>query len=399
MKHTFILLAWLAMVLVAASVNAADASSGTASARFAAAGPEAGVNITSVGNKYSDPQFEDEPLCRLFADLKERGIKRISLRVTWASMEHRQGSLDPKILAAMKRIYGKAHTYGFKAMLDFHTLFMTGCYACPEWVAQYRQDDGSPGVHSIAMIARSKPVRERYLAYIAGVVTELKECKAIDVVSVMNEPWSLEWKNPSRWDAELGQIQSVIEDAARIVREKAPGRRVAVRFGGRVNPWSHNPGRKFDTQRMLNALDIIGQNLYLDPNDDNAMLLSDKPSKNSRPSLSWGIMAEASEQCRKAGKALWFTEFGAPCRGELEGIKNGSRESQKKYFEGYCRRFWGEAIRPEAILAWVLEPNPQSKAGSQLYDGKTGTFHPAFDVYAKYSLKSFSAKQSERLQP
>jgi len=67
-------------------------------------------------------------------------------------------------------------------------------------------------------------VRERYLAYIAGVVTEMKECKAIDVVSVMNEPSSPEWKNPSLMAGDLDQIQSVIEKAARIVREKAPGK-------------------------------------------------------------------------------------------------------------------------------------------------------------------------------
>ena len=361
-----------------------------------AAGPEAGVNITSVGNSYSDPQFQDEPLDRLFSELKKRGITRISLRVTWATMERKEGSLDPKIMAAMKRIYGKAQTYGFKAMLDFHTLFMKDNYACPEWVAQHRQDDGSPCVRSIAMIARSKSVRERYLAYVAGVVSEMKECQAIDVVSVMNEPFSMEWKNPSRWAVDMDQIQSVIEEAARIVREKAPGRRVAVRFCGVVNPWGHNPERCFDAQRMLKALDVIGQNIYLDPNDDNAVQ-QDKLSKKSGPNLSWPIMAEAAEQCRKAGKSFWITEFGAPWQKSDDPKEpSGTLESQKENVERYCKRFWGNSIRPEAVMIWVLQSNPKNVDKYGIYDGATSSFRPAFDVYSKYSLVSLSKKQSER---
>lgn len=361
-----------------------------------AAGPEAGVNITSVGNSYSDPQFQDEPLDRLFAELKKRGITRISLRVTWATMERKEGSLDPKIMASMKRIYGKAQMYGFKAMLDFHTLFMKDNYACPEWVAQHRQDDGSPCVRSIAMIARSKSVRERYLAYVAGVVSEMKECQAIDVVSVMNEPFSIEWKNPSRWAVDMDQIQSVIEEAARIVREKAPGRRVAVRFCGTVNPWGHNPERRFDAQRMLKALDIIGQNIYLDPNDDNAVQ-QDKLSKKSGPNLSWPIMAEAAEQCRKAGKSFWITEFGAPWQKSDDPKEpSGTLESQKENVERYCKRFWGNSIRPEAVMIWVLQSNPKNVDKYGIYDGATSSFRPAFDVYSKYSLVSLSKKQSER---
>jgi len=365
-------------------------------ARLAIAGPEAGVNITSVGNSYSDPQFQDESLDRLFTELKKRGITRISLRVTWATMERQEGSLDPKIMAAMKRIYGKAQTYGFKAMLDFHTLFMKDNYACPEWVAQHRQDDGSPCVRSIAMIARSKSVRERYLAYVAGVVSEMKVCPAIDVVSVMNEPFSMEWRNPSRWADDMDQIQSVIEEAARIVREKAPGRRVAVRFCGAVNPWGHNPERRFDAERMLKVLDIIGQNIYLDPNDDNAVH-QDKLSKKPLPALSWPIMAEAAERCRKAGKAFWITEFGAPWQKSDDTKEpSGTLESQKIDVESYCKRFWGNSIRPEAVMIWVLQANPKNLDKYGVYDGATSSFRPAFDVYTKYSIESLSAKQSKR---
>jgi len=35
-----------------------------------AAGPAAGVNIISVGNTYSDPQFQGAAVDRLFSDLK-----------------------------------------------------------------------------------------------------------------------------------------------------------------------------------------------------------------------------------------------------------------------------------------------------------------------------------------
>lgn len=362
------------------------------SVRLAVAGPEAGVNIISSYNTYSDPQLQEEPLNRLFTALKERGIKRISLRVTWATMERQEGSLDPKILAAMKRIYGTAQTYGFKAMLDFHTLFMADNYSCPKWVAQYKQDDGAPGVRSLIMIARSKPVRERYLAYIAGVVSEMKECQAIDAVSVLNEPFSPDWRKPAYWNADLDQIQSVIEQAARIVREKAPGRRVAVRFCGGFNPWSQYPGRRFDAQRMLNALDIIGQNIYLDPNDDNAVELA-RPTKDPRPTLSWTIMAEAAERCHQAGKAFWITEFGAPWKpSDNPKNSNANLESQKAYFEGCCKRFWNKSICPEAVMVWVLESNPKNTDQFGLYDGATGTFRTAFDVYTKYSLESLKAK-------
>ncbi len=352
-------------------------------------GPEAGVNIISVGNSYADPQLKDEALNRLFAELKARGITRISLRVTWGTMERQEGSLNPEILASMKRIYNKAHDYGFKAMLDFHTFFAVDSYACPEWVGQKLQDDGSPCVRSIAMLARSEVVRKRYLAYVAGVISELKECLAIDVISVMNEPLSLEWNNPSRWKTDLDQLQGVIEEAARIVREKAPGRKVAIRFCGVTNPWAHNPGRSFDAQRMLKAMDIIGQNIYIDPDDENATE-PEKLKKGTSPSLSWDIVAEAAERCRKEGKEFWITEFGCPYR-DNDGKLN--LERQQKYFESSCKRYWGPDIRPDAVMAWVLSPNPKGKEANGLYDGATGTFYPAFDVYSKYSLKSAAAKK------
>ncbi len=211
-----------------------------------AAGPEAGVNIISVGNTYADPQFKGEALEKQFTELKARGIERISLRVierislrvTWSSMERQEGTINPEIIADMKRIFGKAHDYGFKAMLDFHTFFALDSYACPPWVAQHLQDDKSPGLRSIAMLGRSEAVRKRYLAHITGVLDELKNCAAIDVVSVMNEPLSLEWQNPKLWRADVDRIQDVIEEASKIVREKAPGRKVAARFSGLVNPWT-----------------------------------------------------------------------------------------------------------------------------------------------------------------
>lgn len=364
-----------------------------APARLAAMGPEAGVNIISAYNNYSDPQLQDEPLNHLFAALQERGLKRISLRVTWATMERQEASLDPKILAAMKRIFGTAQKYGFKAMLDFHTLFMEDNYSCPKWVARYSQDDGSPGVRSMIMIARSRPVRERYLAFVAGVVSEMKECPAIDAVSVMNEPFSPDWRKPAYWNADLYRIQGVIEAAACSVREKAPGRRVAVRFCGGFNPWSENPGRRFDALRMLKALDIIGQNIYLDPRDDNAADLA-KPTKDLRPTLSWTIMAEAAERCRQAGKSFWITEFGAPWKqSDKSKYQGASLEAQKEYFEGCCKRFWSKSIRPEAVMAWVLESDPKNADPYGLYDGAAGTFRPAFDVYTRYMLKAATARQ------
>lgn len=349
-----------------------------------AAGPEGGVNIISVGNRYNDPQFQNKPLDQLFTALKDRGVLRISLRVTWSAMENQDGSLNQAYLAALRRIYDRAQMHGFKAMLDFHTLFATNSYACPKWVSDYPQDDGSPGVRSIGMIARSQAVRQRYLAYVAGVVTALKDCPAIDVVSVMNEPFPFgaAWSKSSRWNAEIDRIQGVIEAAAAIVREKAPGKRVAVRFGEAVNPWNHDPKRRFDTRRMLVALDIIGQNVYLNPDRARGPERGD-----SRPTFSWDVCAEAAAQCRKAGKAFWITEFGAPWHGARKGVKC-SPESQAERFEGFCRRFWGDDIQPQAVLAWVLAPNPKSVDTCGLYDGATGEFRPAFAVYARYMLGS-----------
>ncbi len=345
-----------------------------------AAGPEAGVNIISVGNTYADPQFKGEALDQLFKELKARGIERISLRVTWATMERQEGSLNPEVLAEMKRIFGKAHDYGFKAMLDFHTFFAKDSYACPPWVAQHLQDDQSPGLRSIAMLGRSEGVRKRYLAHITGVLGELKDCAAIDVVSVMNEPLSLEWDNPARWRADVDQIQNVIEAAAGIVREIAPGRKVAARFSGLVNPWTKNPGRSFDPARMLKALDIVGQNIYMDPDDDHATE-PEKLKKGMLPSLTWEIAAEAAERCREAGKLFWITEFGCPWH---DNERKEDFERQRKYYESTCKRLWSPAIRPDAVMAWVLSPNPITRDSNGLYDGTTGKFHPAFDVYTRY---------------
>lgn len=352
---------------------------------FAIAAPTAGVNLVSVGNWYGDPQFQDAPADRLLGELKGRGMGCISLRVTWSSMEKVEGTYDPIILSNMERLFQKAAAHGFTAMLDFHTLFMRDNYACPAWVTNQVQDDGTPCIRSLGMLARSKGVRDRYLAMISGVTAALSHCSAIDVVSVMNEPFALDWKNESSWNKDMDVILSVIEEAARRVREKAPGRKVAVRFCGAVNPWSAFPLRRFDPDRTLAALDIIGQNIYIDPNRDDAAKV-EKLMRDPRPTISWSLLGEGSRRCREAGKALWITEFGAPWTGTGEEGISGSPEIQADYFQGFCRRFWGDSIRPQAVLAWVIQPNPRQVDGYGLYDGSTGTFRPAFEVYTRYAL-------------
>ena len=96
-------------------------------------------------------------------------------------------------------------------------------------------------------------------------------------------------------------------------------------------------------------------------------------------------MAVAAERCRSAGKSFWITEFGAPWHGKYLGIQ-GTPELQKQYFEGYCKRFWANAIGPQVVMAWEISPNPKQPDLNGLYDGNTGSFRPAFDVYTRYML-------------
>ncbi len=139
---------------------------------------------------------------------------------------------------------------------------------------------------------------------------------------------------------------------------------------------------------MLKALDIIGQNIYMDPDDDQATE-PEKLKKGMLPSLTWQIAAEAAERCRQAGKLFWITEFGCPWH---DNERNQDFERQRKYYESTCKRLWSPAIRPDAVMVWVLSPNPKSRDSNGVYDGTTGKFHPAFDVYTRY-IKGQNLKQ------
>ncbi len=314
---------------------------------------EVGVNMISVGNEYANPEFQDEKILPFLAMLKSEGFERVSFRVTWSRMEVTEGVYNEAYIKNLRRLYHAAEKAGLKALLDFHTLFKRQVYACPAWVSNYTDvRTGGPGVHSVIMTVRHPAVGKRYIDMQRHVAKALAGCGAIDSVSVMNEPFTLEWAKPDAMRAEQAALTTYLCRAARELKETVPRWKTTVRFCMPYSPWALDDTKRFGIEELMGALDIFSLNNYLDP----ANPADTRPLKGT-PSGSWVTFAETARRCHAAGKGFWVTEFGCPVDGEVNDEGSGMKVppgGQARYYDAFFARLYAMEYQPQSALAWVM---------------------------------------------
>lgn len=332
--------------------------------------PVVGVNLISVGNQYMDTLYREPALTPFMERLAKDGMGRISIRITWSTMMPSPGVLNQTYLSNYERVATAAGRAGMKVMVDFHTLFGTGLYACPKWVAEEPGDDGRPGVVSVVMAARSRKIRGYYLDMVREISRRAKTWPGVDTVSVMNEPWSLDYKDPKAAQAEFRLIEDWACEAARVVKEEAPALKRTLRFTASINPWAPEEKKRFQWERLSGDLEIFSVNAYANP--------LEKPEAAE-------LVLAAAARCRAEGRDLWITEFGRE-RGE-QAVEQGagSIPLQAAYMADYMK--WLETTEhgPSVALAWVIQPS--GKEGMNLYDGENKTFLPAWKVLSEGALR------------
>ncbi len=310
---------------------------------------EVGINFISVGNQYANSIYDSENVTGLFNYLAKENVKRVSIRVTWTTMEPEEGKYNQKYLDNLNRVLTAAKNNKINVLLDFHTLFMRSNYACPPWVMNYEADDGSSAEFSVIMAARSIHVRRTYLAMLSNVWRSVSRTGAVDVVSVMNEPWAFNWKNP---DNDMRQITELLCEAGDLFKSIAPEIKTTVRFTSGMNPWTTERGKRFDFDLLVKHLSFFSINIYEDP---------------SVQSVKWDYFDKALELARKNKINFWVTEFGQEGMGKKELGGEASLESQQMYYRSFLERInRNENLKPDCILAWNAEPG--GKNNSSLWD-------------------------------
>jgi hypothetical protein len=327
---------------------------------------EIGVNLISLGNRYQDRDYAPSNLGHFMNQLATQGMKRVSLRVTWSTMEPEAENYQAPVISNLARLCTKAKARGIRVLLDFHTLFHSDSYSCPKWVRELPPDEGETARPSIIMIARSQEVARRYIAMVGHVSRQLAPTGAIDVVSIMNEPWSHYWNEPHLKGAEYAKIEGVMERAAIEARQAIQGARVTARFTSKHNGWAGEPP-VFSWNRLTSFLDILSVNTYRDPTVD--------------PDV-YKIITTAAQRAREAGRDFWITEFGR----EFVPTKDsgpGDTNAQALFFRHFLA-WWSQAPhQPSTLLAWTVQP-----AGNEaynLFDPGTRAWNPAWFILGQYA--------------
>lgn len=356
--------------------------------------PQAGVNIISVGNTYADPIFAAGEVDRFMARLAVSGMQRISIRVTWETMEKEPGVFSADIIANLRRIAQAAERQSIKVMLDFHTLFSKNSYTAPQWLANYTGRNGKPGIRSLIMTVRNPEAGKAYLAMQRHVLTELRDVTGIEVVSLMNEPWPFWDEGPAGAREDMDATSDLLIESAKQVKSINPHWKTAIRFTSSFNPWSDDKNKRFDEAKTFAATNIIGINIYLDPSGkyDHEGAGADG---RVRGGASWAVFERAVLATRASGRQLWVTEFGMSFSGNDSLGQPNSHDRQRQYYEAVCTRWWKGSPRPNAVMAWVLEPNLSSRQGKEIWDMKTFDWNPAGQVYMQYAKQAVvSASQN-----
>lgn len=353
--------------------------------------PIPGANVISLTNRYDDATFAPGQLEKFMDKLVEANIQRISIRVTWATMEWNKGQYSSEIVSNLRRVAEAADARGIKVMLDFHTLFNKDNYTAPKWLADYPQTNGKPGIRSLIMTVRNPEAGQAYLDMQKFVLTQLKDVRAIDMVALINEPWPFWDEGADGARRDMDAISDLLVKAGRQVLQINPDWKRAVRFTLAFQPWSDASNKRYDVDKTFQAADVIGLNNYFGPTSET----SNEGSKPWNQGASWNAYSRAVQAVRAAGKEFWVTEFGMTTSGNDDKGVPFTLERQKAYMEAICQRWWEGPDRPDGVLIWVVSPHVKPRQGFCIWDGEKFDWNPAGQVFVKYAKRAGTSSASQ----
>ena len=237
-----------------------------------------GVNYFSLYNEYDTP---DSRLAHDFTIFQKNGINTIALPLYWYRIELSPGVYDQEFINNVARVVKIASTYGLSVLIEFHTLIgVVDLWSNPAYVG-------------VGMNLVLQPnIATAYVAMVKWTVNQLKGLPNIWAYSVLNEPWywPLGSSRESAWISLIGQLSQAVKSI--------DPRPVTVNFVGAIfdEDWTWN-------SKLLNSLDFISINAYLDDNSTGSTYWS-----------TWGeYEAGLNNIARNAsayGKAVQITEYG-----------------------------------------------------------------------------------------
>lgn len=281
---------------------------------------ETGINYLSYGNGW----YESNALLQSdFDRFQQDGIRHLSLRVMWSTMMPTNDSLSQNALNNIKRVLNWSQIYDIKVDLALWTQFGSSL-GLPNWV----------GRSYFSLF--TEPNKGYYLSYIQSIVSELKNCSAIETWDVLNEPYYNSTSQKS--DAE-----AFIADSVLAVKAIDSTRPVLVRFPLGVTPAS---GKYNST--IYDAVDIFAITIYLNASNPNDRIYGSN----------WAYYEKTLADCKALGKQFWVIEFGST---------NNDSESVQLFYQANLAKFLQDGV--DRAYAWTWQSRNADTEAFNIYNG------------------------------
>ena len=297
-----------------------------------------GLNYMSAGNIYSD---SDSVLNADFARFAKDGIKHISMRLMWSTLEPTYNSLTCKlsstVLANHKRVLAMAQKYGIGVNVDFWTHFQDVHWDMPRYIK------------SIFDIVRNSTAKQLWLRFVSTIVAELKSYKSVESWAILNEPFY-------SYSSDKPLFQQLFAAQVAAIKSVDSTRPVVCRF-----TLSYTPGSgRFDAS-VYDLFDAFAVTEYLDPSN---------PS-DTKYNGRWSYWDKTVSDCKARNKPLWVIEF---------GDDETDAEHVRLHYEQSLERFQTAGV--EKAYAWAWQTRSASAESFNIYDGTNPK--PAYNELIKY---------------
>jgi endo-1,4-beta-mannosidase len=293
---------------------------------------KSGLNYLSSSNRFYQADSVTEAD---FSYFKTNGITDLSIRIFWKSVAE-----DANVIGNYKRLLAVADKYGLNVQIDFWTQFSDQDWSRPTFVA------------SIYDIIRDLSVKQQWFNFVTTVMNEFKSFKCITGWTMMNEPYQGFSSDTALfyqcWTEQRALMKSI---------DKRP---ISIRFALGVSPWSGD----FSKTVAFRVCDYIAINEYLDPSDRSSI----------RWDSTWSMFDKCVSDCKRAGKPLVISEFGAD---------TGDDEANWVWYEKSLAYFISKGIQKAYAWAWQTT-NPETLVGFNIV-GK-----PAFNELLEASGRRVS---------
>jgi hypothetical protein len=298
-----------------------------------------GINYMSAGNTFSD---SDTVLNTDFERFANEGIKHISMRLIWSTLEPTYNSLTCKlsstVLANHKRVLAMAQRYGIGVNVDFWTHFQDVHWDMPSYI------------RSIFDIVRNSNSKQLWLRFVTTMVAELKSYQSVESWAILNEPFY-------SYSSDKPLFQQLFAEQVAAIKSVDNTRPVVCRFTLSYTPAS---GR-FDTS-VYSLFDAFAVTEYLDPSNP----------RDTEYNAKWSYWDKTVSDCQARNIPLWVIEF---------GDDSTNTEHVRLHYELSLQKF--QAAGVVKAYAWAWQTRSATSERFNIYGGTKPK--PAYYELSKYA--------------